>query len=1272
MAVDDIELDRPPHVLVVGTSTGSHRIRRLLEREYGPDSVTLIPSVDADDRVELARCVVYTVADVDAAAAIDTVIDTDERGVLALVEPSDDDGTAGERHDVGTADEQHDDGSVGERHDVGTAGDPPDEDDVSGNIENGDVNDGDDGVVDTSYEAIAMAAFDAGVRDVVRADAPTAILSRRLSNVLATIDRGAGRETVDRYRRLHAAADVAVLVTTDLEVSWASVATTRVLATTPQDLVGTVILDRIVDADHDAISSTAARVSENDLDATERIGCRIRHGDGVIRPHLVTITNRLADPVIGGLVWTVTPSLRSLEEWDLGAAEARPERPDEESAGSVIVEGIDDPAVFLDEDWTVRARNEAAQAVFGASGDPLDESVFVTIPPGSVTEWFERLSEARLRSTSIRFDTDVFDDDTFDADVFDDDAFDVANLEGDAYDAEVFDEEAFDAEVFDRDEDDVGFSRGSAEETDEDSRTTDETRTILRVTAVPVGSSMLVVATPRTETVDDVDMRLETLAELLDAVPGPAFVVGEDDRVSIANAATFGYADRDVVIGLPVAELVGSDVAARIAERADAGVRRVDPIEWQPTGADGPTVDLGVVPVSSGETAVVGRDVTSEVRWTSVVGAIADAVDRSAADASLPAVRRTLLDGVRFAFDRPAAIWYVVDDDRLHPVASLGPDTPIGVPLERDDAPIDSGGIERGDDRSIDPPPLSIDTERERAILAGDERAVGPVPVGGARSLAPTAVIPIGDGIVVFVGDIVDADAVSLEHPVPDDRQLEDRQLEDRQTEDSPIEDRTPEVESDDRAPSEDVPWFSPDAGPQDGPPLDEMDDVVGRVDRPRPMSVWWTREGSGELVRTTGALLSGVVTVSSALVESERANRTTRRELEGCRHQTGRLESVLDRYAGLAGAVREAGADEGERVSCEVVASLEPVSLAWIATREGDRLVDRTRAGGPTAFLDVLYGADVNATNDPTRLALESASERIVDAVDPARIGEPWAYEATDLDIQSVAAIPIDDGSAEHVLGVATTEPNAFDGHLGTFCRDVADTLGLVLALSSARSARMAGDTVELDVGLALDAEDPLVEIAEVTGAPFSIESVAISPERTTLFCSFENVSEADISELSSIDSVDLVRPVGDDATGLEIVLRGDSILDTLSALDGRLRAVGIEDEQVVLRLEFPSDRSVRDLLQSIRERVPGVELLARRSVAADAFGPSGEALLSALTDRQLEVLRTAHAAGYFAWPRERTGEEVAARLDVSQPTFTRHLRAGERALLDALFERE
>ena len=63
---------------------------------------------------------------------------------------------------------------------------------------------------------------------------------------------------------------------------------------------------------------------------------------------------------------------------------------------------------------------------------------------------------------------------------------------------------------------------------------------------------------------------------------------------------------------------------------------------------------------------------------------------------------------------------------------------------------------------------------------------------------------------------------------------------------------------------------------------------------------------------------------------------------------------------------------------------------------------------------------------------------------------------------------------------------------------------------------------------------------------------------------------------------------------------------------------------------------------------------------------------LAKTLTDRQLEVLETAYRNGYFEWPRTRTGEEVATLLGITQPTFTNHLRVGERKLFSMLFDDE
>lgn len=63
-------------------------------------------------------------------------------------------------------------------------------------------------------------------------------------------------------------------------------------------------------------------------------------------------------------------------------------------------------------------------------------------------------------------------------------------------------------------------------------------------------------------------------------------------------------------------------------------------------------------------------------------------------------------------------------------------------------------------------------------------------------------------------------------------------------------------------------------------------------------------------------------------------------------------------------------------------------------------------------------------------------------------------------------------------------------------------------------------------------------------------------------------------------------------------------------------------------------------------------------------------EELRTRLTDRQRESLLVAYEAGFYEWPREVTGEDLAAEMDITPATFTQHIRAAERKVLDAVVE--
>ncbi|WP_248515227.1 helix-turn-helix domain-containing protein [Salinarchaeum laminariae] len=63
----------------------------------------------------------------------------------------------------------------------------------------------------------------------------------------------------------------------------------------------------------------------------------------------------------------------------------------------------------------------------------------------------------------------------------------------------------------------------------------------------------------------------------------------------------------------------------------------------------------------------------------------------------------------------------------------------------------------------------------------------------------------------------------------------------------------------------------------------------------------------------------------------------------------------------------------------------------------------------------------------------------------------------------------------------------------------------------------------------------------------------------------------------------------------------------------------------------------------------------------------------LDKLTDRQLEVLETAHDLGYYQYPRGANASEVAEALDICPSTLAEHLAAAQTKLLaDVLGEDE
>lgn len=126
------------------------------------------------------------------------------------------------------------------------------------------------------------------------------------------------------------------------------------------------------------------------------------------------------------------------------------------------------------------------------------------------------------------------------------------------------------------------------------------------------------------------------------------------------------------------------------------------------------------------------------------------------------------------------------------------------------------------------------------------------------------------------------------------------------------------------------------------------------------------------------------------------------------------------------------------------------------------------------------------------------------------------------------------------------------------------------------------------------------------------------------------------------------------------EIVERSGCTVRNARAVDGAL---------VVTFFATEVD-TVRSIVADLRAAHQEVRL-RRLTRSADGDDSATTVVdLGVLTDRQREVLGAAYEHGYFEHPRGGNAADVAEALDIAVPTFTEHLAAAQRNLLDELLD--
>ncbi|MFB6109244.1 MAG: helix-turn-helix domain-containing protein [Halodesulfurarchaeum sp.] len=124
----------------------------------------------------------------------------------------------------------------------------------------------------------------------------------------------------------------------------------------------------------------------------------------------------------------------------------------------------------------------------------------------------------------------------------------------------------------------------------------------------------------------------------------------------------------------------------------------------------------------------------------------------------------------------------------------------------------------------------------------------------------------------------------------------------------------------------------------------------------------------------------------------------------------------------------------------------------------------------------------------------------------------------------------------------------------------------------------------------------------------------------------------------------------------------------EIIQDLDVPVRDVHTVDGVLHLSVYVEDMSELRDVVIDVRSSFPEMHIV-RIVRAAEAeeddlvMVDRGE-----LTERQREVLETAHEMGYFDHPKGANAGEVAAELGITTSTFTEHLAAAQSKLLNSI----
>ena len=363
---------------------------------------------------------------------------------------------------------------------------------------------------------------------------------------------------------------------------------------------------------------------------------------------------------------------------------------------------------------------------------------------------------------------------------------------------------------------------------------------------------------------------------------------------------------------------------------------------------------------------------------------------------------------------------------------------------------------------------------------------------------------------------------------------------------------------------------------------------------------------------------------------------------------------------------------DEVERATCEQFAVTGPYDAAWIATRNmvNSAIRARTHAGIDADEPERVVSAIDDADGTPVDRALADGVTAVARTTDdgdvaPADSGATLAIPLTYRDI-CYGALVVHGADAD---AVDVVDPSVLD--------ELGETIAYAVNAVESKRSLVSDRVTELAFRMG-EGDGPLFSLAAALDCTLELERLSVGSDGQPVEYFTVWGADADAVHEYVADSPDIVAPQTvserDEAAVFRFAVSESSVVATVAEHGCMVQSLSADVEGGRVTVELPQSADVRTVVESVRTAHPNADLVAQRERerSVETPGQFRAGVEERLTDRQLQALQTAHVSGYFSWPRETNGEEVAALMDISQSTFLQHLRAAQQKLLEVVLERD